>query len=139
MSIATADTMSESQDFSGVKRVRSANVGQLTKLYNELEKNMTSYDNIENVKQLYGKLCDRFEQFKSIHSQCLDLCTEPDAANDLEQSYERHQTNFVEFQDRYYQWMSGRNRPIPEDDDGRSDVSRISSQTSSILVSSNLN
>ena len=89
MSIATADTMSESQDFSGVKRVRSANVGQLTKLYNELEKNMTSYDNIENVKQLYGKLCDRFEQFKSIHLQCLDLCTEPDAANDLEQSYER--------------------------------------------------
>ena len=61
--IATADTMSESQDFSGVKRVRSANVGQLTKLYNELEKNMTSYDNIQNVKQLYGKLCDRFEQF----------------------------------------------------------------------------
>ena len=131
-SIATADTMSESQDFSGVKRVRSANVGQLTKLYNELEKNLTSYDNIENVKQLYGKLCDRFEQFKSINLQCLDLCTEPDAVNDLEQSYERHQTNFVEFQDRYYQWTSGRNRPIPEDDDGRSDVSRIS------LVSSKL-
>ena len=136
MSIAITDTMSESQDFSGVKRVRSANVGQLTKLYNELEMNRTSYDNIENVKQLYGKLCDRFEQFKSIHLKCLDLCMEPNAANDLEQSYERHQTNFVEFQDRYYQWMSGRNRPIPEDDDGRSDVSCISSQTSSTLVSS---
>lgn len=52
-SIATADTMSESQDFSGVKRVRSADVGQLTKLYNELDKNITSYDNIETG-------CDRF-------------------------------------------------------------------------------
>lgn len=96
-SIATADTMNELQDFSGVKRVRSANVGQLTKLYNEVEKNITSYDNIENVKLLYGKLCDRFSQFKSAHLECSDLCTEPDAVSDLEQSFKRHQTNFVEF------------------------------------------
>ena len=47
---------------------------------------MVSYDNIENVKQLYGKLCDRFQQFKSAHLKCLDLCTEPDGSNELEQS-----------------------------------------------------
>ena len=75
---------------------------------------MISYDNME----LYGKLCDRFEEFKSAHLLCLDLCAEPGAANELDQRFERCATNFAEFQDRYTQWISGRNRPMPEDNYG---------------------
>ena len=59
--MATADTQSETKDFISV------HLAQLTNLYNELEKNMSSYDNVEEVKLLYCKLCDRFEQFKSVH------------------------------------------------------------------------
>ena len=132
----TEDTQSESQDFSNRKRARSAHLGQLTKLYNELEKCMSSYENIESVKLLYEKLCVRFEQFKSEHLICLDLCTEPETINGLKQGFDRSETNFVEFHDRYSQWMSGRNSPIPEDNDGCSDVSHVSSRTSSTLVSS---
>ena len=93
---------------------------------------MVSYDNIENVKCVYGKLCNRVDQFKSAHLQCFDLCTEPGAQNELQQSFEKHQTNFVEFQERHSQWMTGRNRPTPEDDEC-SDVSGI---TSASLASS---
>ena len=102
-------------DFTSAKRARSAQIAQLTKLYSELENFMVSYDNIENVKHIYGKLCDRFDQFKSAHLQCLDLCTEPDAQNELQHSFEKHQTNFVEFQEKHSQWMTGRNRPTPEE------------------------
>lgn len=73
---------------------------------------------------------------KSAHLECLDLCKEADAVSDLEQSFERHQTNFVEFLDRYYQWMFEQNRPVPEDNDRRSAFSRIRSHTSSTQVSS---
>ena len=54
-------------DFMSAKRARSAQISQLTKLYSELENFMVSYDNIENVKRVYGKLCDRLDQFKSAH------------------------------------------------------------------------
>ena len=91
---------------------------------------MSSYDNVKNVKLLYGKLCDRFEQFKSVHLQCLDLCTESDATNKLEQNFDSCQKNFVEFQDRYSEWIAQRKRPTPEDNDGCSDVSRVSSRAS---------
>ena len=75
--MATADTQSETKAFISV------HLAQLANLYNELETYMSSYDNVENVKLLYGKLCDRFEQFKSVHLQCLDLCTESDVTNKL--------------------------------------------------------
>ena len=94
----TGGAQSETMDFTSAKRARSAQIEQLTKLYSDLENFMVSY--IENVKRLYGKLCDSFDQFKSAHLQCLDLCVEPDAQNDLQQSFEDHQTNFVEFQER---------------------------------------
>ena len=76
----TADSLDETTDLSSKKRVRSAQLSQLTKLYNELERSMSSYQNKDFVKSLYGKLNDRFEQFRSAHLQCLDLCTESDAA-----------------------------------------------------------
>ena len=122
--MATADTQSETKAFISV------HLAQLANLYNELEKYMSSYDNVENVKLLYGELCDRFEQFKSVHLQCLDLCTESDITNKLEQNFDSCQKNFVEFQDRYSEWIAERKRLTPEDNDGCSDVSRVSSRAS---------
>lgn len=72
--------------FGDLKRSRSVHMVQLTKLYKDLEKNMISYDNEERVKQLYEKLCERFEQFKASHSLCLDACTQPEVRESLEAS-----------------------------------------------------
>ena len=96
-SVDTSGRQCENQDFGGAKHSGSTQIAQLTRLYNELEKIMISYDNMENVKQLYDKLCDRFEEFKSAQLLCLDLCAEPSAANELEQSA----TNAAQFQDSY--------------------------------------
>ena len=63
----TGGAKSETMDFTSAKCARSAQIAQLTKLYRELENFMVSYDNIENVKRVYGKLCDRLDQFKSAH------------------------------------------------------------------------
>ena len=114
-------------DLRSAKSPRSAQIAQLTKLYSELKNIMVSYDIIENVKRVYGKLCDRFDQFKCAHLQCLDLCTEPEIQNELQQSFEKRHRNFVEFQERHSQWMTGRNRPTPEDDECSdvSDVNRL--------------
>ena len=79
--MATTDTKDE--DFLSRKRVRSANLSQLTKLYNELELNMCSFDNKDYVRSVYNKLMERFDQFKSAHLKCLDLCTETEVANIL--------------------------------------------------------
>ena len=118
--MATTDTKDE--DFLSRKRVRSANLSQLTKLYNELERNMCSFDNNDYVRSLYKKIVERFDQFKSAHLQCLDLCTETDVANILIEHFDSCQKNFVEFQERYTQWVTAGQRPTPEDDD-RSHVS----------------
>ena len=61
---------------------------------------------------------------------------EPGAANELEQSFDRCAMNFAKFKDRYTQWISGRNRPMPEDNDGCLSVSRVSSRTSSTIMTS---
>ena len=120
--MATTDTKDE--DFLSRNRVRSANLSQLTKLYNELERNMCSFDNNDNdyVRSLYNKLMERFDQFKSAHLQCLDLCTETVVANILIEHFDSCQKNFIEFQERYSQWVTAGQRPTPEDDD-RSHVS----------------
>ncbi|CAG2227643.1 unnamed protein product [Mytilus edulis] len=65
--MATDRRKEDCLDFSDVKRTRSTNSAQLTKLYKELEKNLISYENAEHAKQLYSKLCerirDRFSQY----------------------------------------------------------------------------
>ena len=91
--MATTDTKDE--DFLSRKRVRSANLSQLTKLYNALERNMCSFDNNDYVRSLYNKLVEHFDQFKSAHLQCLDLCTEADVANILIEHFDNCQKNFV--------------------------------------------
>ena len=128
--MATTDTKDE--DFLSRKRVRSANLSQLTKLYNELERNMSSLDNKDYVFSLNNKLMECFDQFKSAHLQCLDLCTETDVANILTEHFDSCQKNFTEFQERYSQWITAVQRPTPEDDDH----SRVSCATSCTSVSS---
>ena len=51
-SMDTSGRQCENQDYGGAKRARRAQIAQLAKLYNEFEKIMISYDNMENVKQL---------------------------------------------------------------------------------------
>ena len=60
---------------------------------------------------------ERFDQFKSAHLQCLDLCTETDVANILIEHFDSCQKNFVEFQEGYTQWITAGQRPTPGDDD----------------------
>ena len=122
-------TDTKDEDFLIRKRVRSANLSQLTKLYNKLERNMSSFDNNDYVLSLYNKLMERFDHFKSAHLQCLDLCTETDVANILIEHFDSCQKNFVEFQERYTQWITAGQRPTPEDDD-RSHVSWATSVSS---------
>ena len=73
----TGGVQSETMDFTSAKRARSAQIAQLTKLYSELENFMVSYDNIENVKRVYGKLCDRLDHsnFEDIDST-VENCSE---------------------------------------------------------------
>ena len=47
--MGTTDTKDEYQDFPSRNRVPSANMSQLTKLYNELESNMSSFDDKDYV------------------------------------------------------------------------------------------
>ena len=87
---------------------------------------MSSYDNKDNVVSLYNKLKERFDQFKSAHLQRLDTCADTDTANTLIDHFGSCQKNLVEFEDRYAQWLTGCERPTPEDDSG-SHVSRTMS------------
>ena len=58
------------------------------------------------VKELYGKLCERFQQFSDEHAQCVDLCTQPEEIDTLELNF----INFEEFRWRYSGLIQG-----PED------------------------
>ncbi|KAH3749358.1 hypothetical protein DPMN_183855 [Dreissena polymorpha] len=120
-------------DFVESKRKRSTQKALMTKLYNELKKNMMSRDNIDHVKVLFQKLCERFEQFKNAHLQCLDLCTVPDVAENLELTYEYCLQNFVEFRERFSQWTATGEK-TPEEDDACSVASRISSASSGSAI-----
>ena len=90
---------------------------------------MSLLDNKDYMFSLYNKLMERFDQFKSAHLQCLDLFTETDVANILTEHFDSCQKNFIEFQERYTQWITAGQRPTPEDDD-RSRVSCATSRTS---------
>lgn len=92
--------------FGDLKRSRSVHMAQLTKLYKDLEKNMISYDNEERVKQLYEKLCERFEQFKSSHSLCMDMCTQPEVRESLEARFDSCEQNLSEFRERFSEWSA---------------------------------
>lgn len=64
-----------------------------------------SYDNEEDVKQFYNKLCERFEQFKSSHLRCLDICTQPEV-REMETNVDSCWQNFNEFRERFSEWSA---------------------------------
>ncbi|KAH3813181.1 hypothetical protein DPMN_141633 [Dreissena polymorpha] len=128
--IVTMDTLdtegNNNQDFSTLKRARTTQLAQMTRLYNNLEKNIFNYDNVEKENQLYSKLCSRFEQFKTAHLQILDVCEDSDALDNLEKNYESCKTNFTEFRERYTEWVSG----VHPDDNERYSTVSVSSANS---------
>ncbi|KAH3792398.1 hypothetical protein DPMN_145894 [Dreissena polymorpha] len=121
-------------DFVESKRKRSTQKALMTKLYNELEKNILSRDNIDHVKVLLQKLCERFEQFKNAHVRCLELCSVPDVAANFELTYKNCIQNFVKFRERFSQWTAT-DEKTPEEDDACSVASRISSASSESAIS----
>ena len=85
------------KEFSVVRRIRTSNLAQMKKLYNELEKKMVSRENTEIVKNLYVKLCDRFAHFKTAHLECLDICADLDIVEALEMNCDSCKKNLMEF------------------------------------------
>ncbi|KAH3781027.1 hypothetical protein DPMN_158852 [Dreissena polymorpha] len=77
---------------------------------------MMSRDNIDRVNVLFQKLCERFDQLKNTYFQCLELCSVPDVANNLELTYEHCLQNCVEFRERLSQWTAT-DEETPEEDD----------------------
>ena len=96
----------ENKEFAALKRSRSSNAAQLTKIYKELERKMMSRENVSVVTELNDKLCDKFESFKTVHLQCLELCTDAENVDNLETNYESSLKNFVEFRERLSQWIA---------------------------------
>ena len=117
------------KDFNSCKRLRSTQMAQMTKLYTELEKQMISRTNVDQVKCLFEKLCDKFELFKTAHLECLDACSDSGIIDSLEVTYRSCQNNFIEFRERFVQWIAADDQR-PEDDDARSVTSRMSSTSS---------
>lgn len=120
----TEQDVTDSKSFESMKKQRSTNLAQLTKLYNELERKMSSRENAEIVKNLYNKLCDRFEQYKNSHLECLDVCTDEQVMETLEMNFDSSKKNYVEFRERYAEWIKS-DKPVDEDC-----VSRLSSSVS---------
>ncbi|CAG2248710.1 unnamed protein product [Mytilus edulis] len=113
------------------RKKRTVNLSQLTKLYNELETKMISRDNVETVKILFTKLCDRYEHFKAAHLECLDFCTNSDIIETLEINFDSSQKNFIEFRERYNEWIREPEKAKEEEDKNSriTSVSRTSSST----------
>ncbi|KAH3797743.1 hypothetical protein DPMN_151329 [Dreissena polymorpha] len=86
------------------KKSRDAHLGQLTKLYKELEIQMLSPENTIRVRELFGRLCDKYEEFKTAYFQYFVLCEDPETKVALQKSFESCKTNFVELKERYSQW-----------------------------------
>ncbi|CAG2213536.1 unnamed protein product [Mytilus edulis] len=123
--------MDSEEAYEESRKRRTVNLSQLTKLYNELETKMISRDNMKTVKTLFTKLCDRYEQFKTAHLECLDLCTNSDIFETLEMNFDSSQKNFTEFRERFNEWM--REPEIAKDEEDKNSrvtsVSRTSSST----------
>lgn len=116
------------EEFVSAKRSRSAHLAQLTKTYNELERQMLFEDNSEGVKQLYKNLCDRFQVFKDAHFLCLESYDDPSIVELLETNFLSQKRNFEEFRERYTEWER---QLITDPDDNASIISGASSTRSS--------
>jgi len=75
------------KDFNSCKRLRSTQMAQMTKLYTELETQIIPRTNVDQVKCLFEKLCDKFELFKTAYLECLDACSDSGIIDSLEATY----------------------------------------------------
>ena len=125
--------MDKIRELNAMKRTRSSNLAQLTKLYKELERNMMTYDNADIVKELYCKLMERFEQFANVHAQCVDLCTQPEVVETLELNFISCKENFDEFRERYSGWIKGPEENLHDDAEVGSNISSVSRSRSRFL------
>ncbi|CAC5413505.1 unnamed protein product [Mytilus coruscus] len=87
---------------------------------------MISRYNTETVKNLYVKLCDRFEQSKTAYINCLDLCPDLHVIETLEMNFDSFQKNLKEFRERFTEWIIVSLENIADDEVG----SRMSSSSS---------
>ena len=69
---------------------------------------MVSRENTEIVNNLYVKLCDRFEHFKTAHMECLDICADLDIVETLEMNFDSCKKNLMEFRERFSEWIKGK-------------------------------
>ncbi|VDI11163.1 Hypothetical predicted protein [Mytilus galloprovincialis] len=91
---------------------------------------MISRDNVETVKILFTKLCDRYEHFKAAHLECLEFCTNSDIIETLEINFDSSQKNFIEFRERFNEWI--REPEIAkEEEDKNSRITSVSRTSSS--------
>ena len=86
---------------------------------------MVSQKNIEIVKNLYVKLCDRFKHFKTALMECLDICADLDIVETLEMNFDSCKKNLMEFRERFSEWIKGK---VTDDEEV---CSRVSSTTKS--------
>ena len=133
LEVRNIDKMDKERELNAMKRTRSSNLAQLTKLYKELERNMMTYDNADIVKELYCKLTERFEQFANVHAQCVDLCTQPGVVETLELNFISCKENFDEFRERYSGWIKGPEENLHDDEEVGSNVSSVSRSKSRFL------
>ena len=68
---------------------------------------MVSRENTEIVNNLYVKLCDRFEHFKTAHMECLDICADLDIVETLKMNFDSCKKNLMEFRERFSEWIKG--------------------------------
>ena len=125
--------MDKERELNAMKRTRSSNLAQLTKLYKELERNMMTYDNANIVKDLYCKLTERFKQFANVHAQCVDLCTQPEVVETLELNFISCKENFDEFRERYSGWIKGPEENLHDDAEVGSNINSVSRSKSRFL------
>lgn len=111
------NTDNQGKDFSSLKRSRSAHASHLTRIYKELEEQMMSYDNADQVEQLHKKLCNTFDKFKTAHLECLDNCLDSDVCETLEMHYGSCKKNLEEFQVRFSQWKNAEEK-TPDEESG---------------------
>ena len=114
------------KEYSVVRRIRTSNLAIMTKLYNELEKKMVSRENTDIGKNLYVKLCDRFEHFKTAHMECLDICADLEIVETLDMNFDNCKKNLMEFRERFSEWIKGK---VTDDEE-------VCSRVRSITISS---
>ena len=74
---------------------------------------MLSKENKRQVQELYKRLIERYEIFKTSHFTCLEVCDDLELNDALKKHFQSCQTNFDEFKERYTQWNADYEESIP--------------------------